>query len=211
MVAPPHAVQREPAGFPGNDYRALAARGKPVFRVDPARSIVVIEVRRAGSMARLGHDHVVASHDVAGFVAPGEGRADLWLPLDALVVDEPALRTEAGLTTEPTADDIAGTRRNMLGRVLQTDRHPHVLIGIRELAAGGGSVRSSIRITLHGITRSYEAQASYEKSAEALCVSGTMAIDQSDFGIVPLSVLGGAIAVQDRLEMRYRIQALRMP
>lgn len=210
-VAPPAAARREPAEFPLDDYRDLAAQGKPVYRVDAARSIVIIEVRRAGSMARLGHDHVVASHDVAGFVAPGQGRADLWLALDALVVDEPALRAAAGLTTEPSPDDIAGTRRNMLTRVLETDRYPHALISLRELGAGGNPIRLSVRMTLHGVTRSYEAHASYDKGEQALAVSGTMAIDQSDFGIVPLSVLGGAIAVQDRLQIGYRIHALRMP
>ena len=32
-------------------------------------------------------------------VAPDEGRADLWVPLDALMVDEPALRAKAGFDT----------------------------------------------------------------------------------------------------------------
>jgi hypothetical protein len=71
VVAPPQPGKGEPAEFPGAHYRALLAQGKPVFRVDPARSIVVIEVRRGGSLARLGHDHVVASHDLAGFCRAG--------------------------------------------------------------------------------------------------------------------------------------------
>ena len=68
---------------------------------------------------------MIASHDVAGFIAPGEGRADLYVPLDALVVDEPALRSEIGLDTQPSAADIEGTRRNMLEKVLETDRYPY--------------------------------------------------------------------------------------
>ena len=210
-VAPPATLRPAPAGFPADDYRRLAAQGQPVYRVDAGRSIVVIEVRRGGSMPWLGHDHVVSSHDVAGFVAPGEGRADLWLPLDTLVVDEPALRAEAGFTTVPTADDIAGTRRNMLTRVLEAERHPYAVVGIRGLDAGGDTVRLRVDITLHGITRGQAADAHVERSDAALTVSGTLAIDQTAFGIVPLSVLGGAIAVQDRLQMRYRIHALRLP
>lgn len=209
IVAPPETGKREPAEFQGIYYQRLLAQGKPVFRINPARSIVVIEVRRGGSMAQFGHDHVVASHDVAGLVAPDEGRADLWVPLDALVVDEPALRAEAGFDTQPSADDIAGTRSNMIGRVLETDRHPHALIAVSELGSGGSSIRVRIDITLHGITRSFETVARYEKTEEDLSVSGAIAIDQSEFGIVPLSVLGGAIAVQDRLKMSYRIRALR--
>ena len=210
IVAPPAPGQREPAGFPGDAYRALLAQGKPVFGVDPARSMVVIEVRRGGSLARFGHDHVVASHDLAGFVAPDEGRADLWLPLDTLTVDEPALRAAAGFHTQPSAEDIAGTRSNMMGRVLEVDRYPHALIAIRELGSGIHSMRLRIAITLHGITRVVESSAEYQRSDDALSVSGAIQMDQSEFGIVPLSVLGGAIAVQDRIDMSYRIRADRM-
>src|SRR5882672_5241040 len=70
-----------PADFPGAHYLEALAQGKPVFRVDSRESLVVIEVRRGGSLARLGHDHVVASHDATGYVAPGEGRADLFIAL----------------------------------------------------------------------------------------------------------------------------------
>jgi hypothetical protein len=109
VVATPEQGKGEPAEFAGSYYRALLAQGKPVFRVDPARSIVVIEVRRAGSLARLGHDHVVASHDLEGFVALDEGRADLWAPLDTLTVDEAALRAKAAFETEPSAQDGQAT------------------------------------------------------------------------------------------------------
>ena len=86
--APLPAVEA-PAGFPVAYYRQAAAQGTPVMQIDPAASLVAIEVYRGGSLARLGHDHVVASHDVRGFVAPNAKRADLYFRLDSLVVDEP--------------------------------------------------------------------------------------------------------------------------
>jgi hypothetical protein len=41
-------------------------------------------------------------------------------------------------------------------------------------------------------------------------VTGTFAIEQSKFGIAPFSILGGAIAVQDRVSISFRLRALRM-
>src|SRR5712691_3606704 len=119
-----------PADFPGAHYLEALAQGKPVFRVDSRESFVAIEVRRGGSLARLGHDHVVASHEVGGYVAPDEGRADLYFQLDRLEVDEAALRAEAGFDTQPTQSDIEGTRANMLVRVLEADRFPFALIRV---------------------------------------------------------------------------------
>ena len=63
---PKPAMRQAPANFPRSDYERAAAQGKPVYRIDPARSLVSITVRRGGSLARMGHDHVVASHAVQG-------------------------------------------------------------------------------------------------------------------------------------------------
>ena len=156
---------------------------------------------------QVGHDHIVASHDVAGYVAPGEGRADLYVPLDALVVDEPALRSEAGLETQPSPADIAGTRRNMLEKVLETDRYPHALIAVRGNGAGDSAPQVRVDVTLHGTTRSVDTPVQIQRDGAEFNVTGTLVIDQSQFGIAPFSVLGGAIAVQDRVNIKFRIHA----
>jgi hypothetical protein len=207
---PPEIVRREPADFVGAYYRQLLAHGKPVFRVDPTRSLVVIEVRRGGSLAQLGHDHVIASHDVAGYIAPDEGRADVYLPLDALVVDEPALRAEAGFDTQPTPADIAGTRSNMLEKVLETARYPYASIAVNESMAADGARQLKVAVTLHGTTQFVDATTQSVKTQGEIFVQGAMAMDQSTFGIAPFSVLGGAIAVQDRVNITFRIRARRM-
>src|SRR5258708_23733284 len=98
--------------------------------MDPAGALIGMEGRRRGPPARLGHDHVVASHEVTGYVAPGEGRADLYVALARLVVDEPELRKEAGFDTQPSESDIEGTRSNMLNHVLEAERFPFALIGV---------------------------------------------------------------------------------
>ena len=196
-----------PAGFPEREYRQAAADGRAVYRVDPARSLVVIEVRRAGSLARLGHDHVVASHDVGGYVLPDAGRADLYVRLDRLVVDEPDLRAEAGFETKPSADAIAGTRRNMLERVLEAERYPFALVSVKGVRGEGVSRVATVAITLHGATRTMDVPLEVESRAASIEVSGELTFAQSDFGIVPLSILGGAIEVQDAVRLRFRIEA----
>jgi hypothetical protein len=210
VVAPPEIEKRGPVEFPEGYYQRLLAQGKAVFRVDPARSLVVIEVRRGGSLAQFGHDHVIASHDVAGYIVPDGGRADLYVPLDALVVDEPALRAEAGFDTQPSPADIAGTRRNMLDKVLETDRHPYALIAVNDRVTGGIEQQLRVALTLHGITGFVDVAAQFEQAADEVSATGTMVVDQSRFGIAPFSILGGAISVQDRVNITYRIRARRM-
>ena len=199
-----------PADFPEDHYREALAQGKPVFRVDPAESLVAIEVRRSGSLARLGHDHVIASHDVVGYVAPDERRADLYVALGRLVVDEPALRAEAGFGPQPAESDIEGTRANMLEKVLEAEKFPFALIRVSGVDARQGEVTLSVAITLHGSTRTLQAPARIDANAGEMRVTGRLSFDQTDFGITPYSLLGGAIAVQNRVDLRFRIIA-RLP
>ena len=207
--APAPAVP--PADFPEDYYREALGRGKPVFRVDPRESLVVIEVRRTGSLARLGHDHVVASHEVGGYVAPDEGRADLYVALARLAVDEAALRAGAGFDTQPTESDIQGTRANMLEKVLEAEKFPFVLIQVSGANTMRGDVTLNVAITLHGSTRTLQVPARIEADAGVVSVTGGFSFDQTDFGITPYSLLGGAIAVKNRVELRFRIRARRMP
>ena len=205
----PEPDRQAPADFPEAQYLQAAARGDPVYRVDPASSLVVIEVRRGGSLARLGHDHVVASHDVQGYVAPGQGRSDLHVRLDRLVVDEPELRARAGFDTQPTEDDIAGTRRNMLTG-LGAAEHPFVRVGIAKGATDGPDDPLSVAITLHGATRTQQVPMQVDVRGDVVAVTGRLSLRQTDFGIEPLSVLGGALQVQDVVNLRFDIRARRV-
>ena len=199
-----------PAEFPEGYYQQALERGKPVYRVDPRESLIVIEVRRGGSLARLGHDHVVASHDVTGYIAPDEGRADMYVALAKLVVDEPQLRKEAGFDTQPTESDIEGTRSNMLNHVLEAEKFPFALIAVSGADAKQTKAKLSVAITLHGHTRTFQVPAEIEADEKSIGVSGKLAFNQTDFGITPYSLLGGAIAVKDGLALRFLVRARRM-
>ncbi len=207
QVAPPPAASGRPADFPEAAYQGLRSKGVPVYRVDPSRSRVVIVARRGGTLTRLGHDHVVASHDVGGYVAPDAGRADLYVPLGALVVDEAALRSEIGLDTQPSEADIAATRRNLLDKVLEAGRFPFATVAVSR--PGDTAQPLQVSLSLHGETRVVEAPLQVRRADDEVMATGSFALDQSQFGIVPFSILGGAIAVKDRVEITFQIVATR--
>ncbi len=201
-AVPPSAF---PAEFPQAHYRQAEALGQQVLHVSADQSLVTIIARRAGTLARLGHDHVIASHDVIGYVMPEEGRADLYLPLSKLAVDEPKLRAEAGFDTQPTPEAIAGTHNNMLTKVLDAERFPFALIHVERIDSTSSMLR--VAITLHGSTRMFEVPVHIESQSNMLRVEGKLTLKQTDFGIVPFSVLGGAMQVADPLDLQFRISA----
>jgi polyisoprenoid-binding protein YceI len=199
------ALGVEPAEFPKAHYLLAVAQGQPVYRIDAAQSLVAIVVRRAGSLARLGHDHVVASHEAVGFVAPQQGRADLYVELDRLTVDEAALRAEAGFETQPSASDIEGTRANMLEKVLESSRFPFAVIAVTGVDASQRRTTLAVTLTLHGHTRTVQtpAEVDVDADAEQLRVSGRFSFAQTDFGITPYALLG-------EVDLRFRVTARRL-
>lgn len=194
-----------PAGPTADPFAALFAgrAAGPVLRIaDDA--LIAVTVRRGGALARLGHDHVVAARRIDGHVDPTAGLAVLRFRLDQMTVDEAALRDEAGLAKQPSADAIAGTRANMLTKVLDAARYPLVEVRVRRTDTPG-LLRADI--TLHGTTRPYAVPVTVAPDAQGLVARGTLALKQTDFGITPFSVLGGALAVQDALEIRFVLPA----
>lgn len=203
-VAPPSASV--PVTAPASTdawYLDAAKAGQTVLRIDPASSLLIVVVHRGGTLARLGHDHVVASRTIEGFVAPRHGRADFHFRLDQMSVDETVLRTAAGFDTQPSTDAIAGTRSNMLTRVLDAEHYPDVAVSVTR---SGDTV--SAAITLHGVTRSMQIPVRItEDGAGGLTVQGETSLKQTDFALVPFAVLGGAIAVQDQLDLQFKLVA----
>ena len=64
-------------------------------------------------------------------------------------------------------------------------------------------------LTLHGETRTTRVPLRIETTPDDMIVSGSLTLRQTDFGIVPLSVLGGAIQVKDGIDLHFRLHATR--
>ena len=212
-TAPPPSANASQSQSAGTAAAAMRT-GTRTLQVDPERTVVTVVVRRAGPLARLGHDHVITSADEAGSVRLGKTPADssfeLTLPVDRLEVDLPAARAAAGMEFAASVPDDAraGTRHNMLrAEVLDAQGFP--AITLRSSAASGVWPQPIVRVavTLKGVEREQEIPVVVERDADSLTARGELRLNQTDFGITPFSVAGGAIRVADTLEIRFEIAA----
>ncbi len=212
-TAPPAPAR--PPGFPDEFYKAASAKGEPVFAIDsPDSQRLEIRVYREGSLASLGHDHVVSARDVHGYaLVPRDrslARVDVYLPVDALVVDGPGAGAKAGIAGDLSQEDIDATRRHMLEDVLASARYPFVVI--HGVCRKGTPLCETLdaRITLHGVTRTVEIPIQLELGNDRMLVSGHFSVLHSDFGMTPYSILGGALRVKDRIDVKFGFQASRI-
>lgn len=186
-----------------------------LFRVDSSASQVLITVRRGGLLARLGHDHIVSSHKIEGSIIMQRAsnsnsknyshcRADFSLPLASLVVDNPQLRAEAGFTTTPSKRDIKGTTRNML-KAIDADKFPYARVQSQNCLPALRGEETEMVVSLHGAEKNLKLAMDVDLIEGELLLRGSFSLQQSDFGIEPLSIMGGLLKVEDKLELSFKI------
>ena len=194
---------------------AAVDAGGEAYRIDPAASEIHILVYRAGPLARLGHNHVIAAQDPEGEVLLRSDRQassfELLLAVDRLTVDAPALRERYGeqFASTPTEADIAGTRNNMLGpALLDAAAYPYVRIAGR-LAAGPDGDTVSLEIALKDTVVQRSVPISLEIGADSLTAQGAVEIDHAELGLAPFSVMLGALRVAETMEIKFSLIARR--
>jgi YceI-like domain len=206
-------ADNQPPGFPSGDYLRAVQRGKPVYRIDPSQSQVIILIYRGGKLAHLGHDHVAISRNLGGFVMLSENkadaRADIYMPLKSLSLDEPALRKRYGLTSTLSDGDVVNTGHNMLTKVLRADQFPFVELKVKSQSGMLTPLKArsavSVMFTLNGESVQKTLDVSVAQESAGWRFRGTFFVEQSEFDITPFTALGGLLTVQDRLDIEFDI------
>ena len=178
-------------------------------------------VYRAGTLAALGHNHVIACSCLAGTIyVPADPLAvsfELRLPVAQFSVDDPALRAAqrgGSFPPEVPRADRQGTRRHMLGATqLNAARFSDITLRSESLRAASdgraGDIVVRLAVQVAGRRRSITVPMHYELRGHEIEARGDFPLSQSALGLTPYSVLGGALRVRDRMQVRFRLLAIR--
>jgi polyisoprenoid-binding protein YceI len=207
---PPPAPTVPPAPAPA----PAGTRGAAVYEVSAQSSQLGIYVFRGGKFSRLGHNHVMTSRHLAGrvWVHPEFARSgfEVSFPVAQLVVDDPEARRAAGSDFPPDIpqSDKDGTRKNMLKpEVLDGERYPEVKL---RSARVGGTLQApqvTAHITIKDASRDVAVPVQIAIQGAQLTASGEFDVLQTEFGMKPFSVALGALEVQDRLHIKFKVVA----
>jgi hypothetical protein len=184
------------------------------YRVDDQASQVLILVYRDGRMAHLGHNHVLAVHQLSGEVVVPKDTGDttftLEFPVAALSVDEPALRAEQGEDFSAKIDpaSIDGTRGHMLGeKQLDAAHFPVIRLKSGPLHAEGDRWMTTLYITVRDHLATTQVPVALSLTPEELTASGEFDLTHGELGLTPYSIGLGAIRVAETMHVRFRVRA----
>ena len=178
-------------------------------------------VYRAGALAALGHNHIIACRCLTGTVylprQPLRASFDLHVAVEQFTVDDPGLRAdEHSAEFPPDIPQSArqGTRHNMLGAaLLNAARYPEIILragGLRAASDGRPEdLVADVLVYIHGQVRSLSVPLRYHLQADEVEVTSEFPLRQTDLGLTPFSALGGALSVRDGMRVRLELVAKR--
>jgi polyisoprenoid-binding protein YceI len=195
---------------------SVGVRATPVRAAEPAAAYEVdVEASRiyvkVGTTTRLGHAHAVEGKLKSGKLTFG-GAGEMVFDMASFTADTADARKRVGLedkkVTETEARTVTETMRGE--RVLDVDRFPTATFQIasvtpldKQPAGRPGDYELEGRFTLHGVERKLRLKAKVEPTDKpgALRLTGTFTVRQTDYGMKPVTAVGGLAKVADELEI----------
>jgi polyisoprenoid-binding protein YceI len=175
------------------------------YRFDPGGSRFTVRAFAAGVLSFLGHSPTFAVREFGGEVVAEGGRVTGV----SLIVVAGSLRLEDEVSDHDRRE-IEGT---MFREVLEAGRYPEIAYDAAAVTGGPiarGHYRLHLggRLSLHRVTRPQPVDAELLVFDDGIRLRGETPLRLSDFGIKPVTALGGTIRLKDELMVTFDLAGL---
>ena len=171
---------------------ACFARAQAV-PLDAGRSSLTIRVEKTGLFSAFAHNHSIEAPVASGQLdAGGRSIVLMFHAKEMKVVDEGVKDSERAEIDQMMKSD----------KVLDVQRFPEIRFSSTSVTPQPGD-RFQVHgdLTLHGVTRPVDLTVALVHDR----YTGSVKLKQTDFGIVPVSIAGGAVKVKDVVEIVFEI------
>ncbi len=194
-------------------FPATVSAQETHYTIDGKGSDMRLLVYKQGVMKWLGHNHVISSSAIGGKIIHNteeweKSHFRLRFSVRQFVVDRFLDRQRSGPAFHNKIDDeiALSTRRNMLSQQqLDAQQYPDILVSGK--ISSNNRALTNIVISLKGRQKKISVPLSLLITDKVLTASGRFSIMQTDFGIQPMSLFGGLLAVRDQVEVVFNIKA----
>jgi hypothetical protein len=169
----------------------LGAESRPI---DVERSTLTVLAYKSGLFSAFADDHVIRAPIASGSLSADAPRSvEITVRSGALTVLDPNL----------AAGKRAEVQTRMLGpEVLDSAKFPEIVFASTSIeSAGADRWTVTGRLTIHGVTR----PTTFSVVQQDGRYRGTTVLKQRDFGIAPISIVGGTVKVKDELKIEFDI------
>ncbi len=162
--------------------------------IDAGASVITVRVFKSGLFSAFGHNHEITARIAAGTVDAAGRRVEFHARASSLRVQDPGVSEQDRMEIQKTMEGP---------EVLDIDRFPEISFRSTSAeAVGGSSWKVQGDLTLHGQTRPITVDVRQEGGHYL----GSAQIKQTDFGMTPVKVAGGAVRVKDEVRIEFDVQ-----
>lgn len=163
--------------------------------LDLTASKITVHVEKSGLFSAFAHNHTIAAPLASGQIDLQKRTIELTFRAQDMKVLDP----------EVSASDRATIEAKMKGdEVLDATRFPEIKFvstSVEPTAGDPSHFQVDGNLTLHGVTRPVGMSVSFSGGH----YSGKVTLKQTDFGITPIKIGGGAVRVKDPVEIVFEI------
>jgi len=162
-------------------------------QIDSSKSVVSIRVFKSGVFSGFAHDHVVQAPIASGAIDLNKRSVTLTFNVaDMKVLDQGASDSER--------KEIDATMKGP--KVLDATQFPVISFTSNSLKTSGtdhNEVTGTLKI--HGVSRQVTTAVTFHDGTYA----GSLLLKQTDYGITPVKIAGGAVRVKDEITVEFTV------
>jgi polyisoprenoid-binding protein YceI len=176
------------------------------FVIDAGASRFTVQAFATGLFSAMGHNPVIGIRNFGG---------EVNFNSEALQASGFKIAIQAGSLS--VQDDISDKDRReieklMNEQILETTKYPEIVyeapqVSVTKLGDSLYSATASGNLSFRGISHNQLVTARVAVFGDMLRASGDFILRQSDYGIKPISVAGGALKVKDELKFSFELVA----
>ena len=161
--------------------------------IDASASKITVRVYKSGLFSAFAHDHTISAPIASGQLDVEKRSVELKFRTENMQVLDPGAKDSERATIESTMKS---------DKVLDVVKFPEISFSSNQVETSGADhflVHGSL--TLHGVTKPIDLSVTFSDGH----YRGSVRLKQTDFGITPVKIAGGAVRVKDEIEIVFEI------
>jgi polyisoprenoid-binding protein YceI len=160
--------------------------------IDRAQSTVAIKVYKSGLFSGFAHDHIIQAPIASGTIDAAAKSVELSFNTSEMKVLDPGSSDSERQTIESTMKS---------DKVLDVAQFPSIAFSSTAVSGSADHLQVAGNLRLHGASRSVTVPVAWHDGK----YTGAVTLKQTDFGITPVKIAGGAVRVKDEIVIDFTI------
>jgi hypothetical protein len=203
----PEATTITPATF--NPFQPNLYTGKLMVPngatlINTEKSVLTVHVNKVGMLASIGHQHMIASRDISGWLDQENNQGYFSFDITKMTVDESGLLRAKKLPDSLKDSEKEATKQNMI-KMLDAKNYPNVRVLITKFDSTKSTIHTKIFLKNKMVERDLLVNVTRSALNKITSISGETNLKLSDFAVEPFSALAGLLSVNNEMIIEWNI------